>query len=498
MTATPRPAARALAGLLAATALALGPAVGPAVLAASPAPSSAPASPAASSSGPAPSASGAPTGARAQAGASAAPSLGTTPTGQPIQHVVVLLQENHTFDNYFGTFPGADGFKPGTCLPVDPAAGAQPCVAPYHLQAHRTVDLGHGNDVALGAYDNGRMDGFIKAQSSRNLPGNVAMGYYDGSDLPYYWNLARDYVLADHFFSSAMGSSETNHMFWVAARPNQSVLPAGGYDFPTIFDRLQDAGVSWKFYVQNYDPTITYRNREPASSKAAQLVWAPLLSFGRFLDDPARHQRIVDLQQYYADLDANQLPAVSFIAPSGASEHPPGDITIGQTFGTSLITSLMRSPAWASSLFVLTWDDWGGWYDHVIPPQVDSDGYGFRVPALFVSPFTRGGGVDHTTYDFSSILRFIENNWGLDPLTARDAAASSIGVALRTDRPGAAPRFPPAAYPAVPPIESRHRIELLVVYGVVMGLAIVGSLLLVYSPRLAPRLLLRRRPGGGS
>jgi phospholipase C len=393
------------------------------------------------------------------------PAAAADPTpATPIEHVVVLMQENHTFDNYFGTFPGADGASPDTCIPVDPTAPALDCIKPYHLDSTRTVDLHHGSSISKAAYNNGTMDGFIAVQNARNLPGVVAMGYYDGRDLPLYWNLASDYVLADRFFSSVAGSSEANHFYWVAAQTPAGPIPFNGLQFPTIFDRLREAGVSWKFYVQNYDPTITFRNRQPASDKAAQLVWAPILNFARFIDDPELSSRIVNLDEYWTDLAAGTLPSVAFMVPSGASEHPPGDVALGQVFAVSMVTSLMRSSAWKSSLFLVTWDDWGGWYDHVPPPEIDADGYGFRVPAIIVSPYARPGYVDSTTYDFTSILRFIEENWSLEPLATRDATANSLANALDlTARPRDA-AFPGQVYPARSDFEARNRDLLSLVY----------------------------------
>jgi phospholipase C len=449
--------------------------------------------------------------------------------GKPIQHVVFLMQENHTFDNYFSAFPGAEPV-PTLCMPnwiptpsptakpsptttpvtspgasgspgaspspaptsrsratvgpspsVTPVPSASACYDRFHLSSHRTVDLNHGAAAALRSYDNGLMDGFSAAQEQYNLPLDLTMGYYDGSDIPLYYNLASDYVLADRFFSSAWGSSELNHMFSIAARPG-GPLPTTGYDFPTIFDRLQAAGVSWKFYVQNYDPSINFRNHDPVAAKSAQLIWAPLLDFSRFIDDPSLASHIVDMQQYYTDLNNGTLPAVTFLAPSGLSEHPPGDITVGQSFAVSTATSLMRSSAWSSSLFALTWDDWGGWYDHVPPPQVDADGYGFRVPAIIVSPYAKTGTIDHTTYDFTSVLRFIEDNWSVAPLTARDATANSIANALDLTQAPAAPLFPAQTYPAKPTLDTHNRPILLAIYAVVVAIAVFGGLL-VMRPR---------------
>jgi phospholipase C len=250
-------------------------------------------------------------------------------------------------------------------------------------------------------------------------------------------------------------------------------MPATGYDFPTIFDRLSSAGVSWKFYVQNYDPSINFRSVNLTTKKASQLIWTPMLNFARFIDDPALSSHIVDMSQYYTDLQTGKLPAVAYLVPSGLSEHPPGDITVGQSFAVGTITSLMRSSSWDSSLFALTWDDWGGWYDHVVPPQVDGDGYGLRVPAIFVSPYARRGTIDNTTYDFSSILKFIEDNWALPPLTARDATANSIANALDLSQPPAAPVFPAQTYPVQATLETHNRPLLLGIYAAVVAFALV-------------------------
>ena len=450
----------------------------------------------------------------------AAPVDGAT---KQIQHVVFLMQENHTFDNYFFAFPGVDQPQGPDCQPnwiptpvpvakpspsptASPSPGASPTASPtpsstprptpaptavpsatdcyvrFHLSSHRTVDLNHSTEAALRAFDGGKMDGFAAAQAQYNLPTELATGYYDGTDLPIYYNLASDYVLAQRFFSSAMGSSEINHMYSIAARGG-GALPSGGYDFPTIFDRLQAAGVSWKFYVQNYDPAITFLSSDPANKKVAQLIWAPLLNFSRFVKDPALSSHIVDLQQYYKDLADGQLPAVAYLVPSGLSEHPPGDITAGQSFAVTTVTSLMRSSAWNSSLFTLTWDDWGGWYDHVAPPQVDADGYGFRVPAIIVSPYARHGTIDNTTYDFTSVLRFIEDNWSLQPLTARDATANSIANALDLSQPPAPPIFPAQTYPVTTTVDSTNRPTLLALYAGVVAFAIICGAFLLLRPR---------------
>lgn len=350
----------------------------------------------------------------------------------PIQHLVVLMQENHTFDNYFGTYPGAEGIPAGVCMPVNPTNAAnKDCVTPYHI-GDRLIDLDdpdHSLDTFLMQYNNGKLDGFVYALNQRNQNGALTMGYYDGRDVPYYWNLADEYVLYDHFFSSEHGGSFTNHMYWVTGQLGGRRPSADGYqNIPTIFDRLEERGISWKFYVQNYDASVNYRLLKGGGTDQlpSQVIWVPLLSMDRFIDDPKLASHIVDMSEYYKDLENGTLPAVSYIVPSGASEHPPGNIQSGQKFVKSLIQSLMRSSVWGNSAFLLSYDDWGGWYDHVVPPQVDQNGYGYRVPAILVSPYARRGYIDNTVLDFTSILKFIEENWNLQPLTQRDASAKSF------------------------------------------------------------------------
>jgi phospholipase C len=361
------------------------------------------------------------------AGASAAVAPRT-----PIKHVISLMQENHSFDNYFGTYPGADGTPAGTCQPYSVTKPKAGCVKPYRIGNRAIEDLNHGPKIFRAQYRRGRMDGFMAAfvRASGGLKNPQTMGYYDDGDIPYYWNVADNYTLFDRFFTSAKTGSLTNHMYWATGTSGHlktdGVIPEKGFgDLTTIFDRLEEKGISWKFYVQNYDPRITFRARI-LGDRGSQIVWVPLLNYGRYIDDPRLFSHIVPLEQYYEDLRRGTLPAVSYVAPSGSSEHPPGSIKAGETFVRTMINALMRSSAWPSSAFTWTYDDWGGWYDHVKPPQVDASGYGFRAPALLVSPFAKRGYVSHETLDFTSILKFIEENWGLRPMASRDRRARSI------------------------------------------------------------------------
>ena len=368
-------------------------------------------------------------------------SQGTKPN-TPIEHFIVLMQENHSFDNYFGTYPGAKGIPEGTCIPVDPFDKVNTeCVEPFHIGDRPIEDLDHSESTFNLQYNEGQMNGFVYSLNLRNQNGSLAMGYYDDRDLPYHWNIADEYVLFDQFFTSDRGGSFANHMYWVSGQQGGSRVSTEGYDdILTIFDRLEEQGISWKFYVQNYDPGINYRTADQISgNRASQVVWVPILNMARFLDDPELASHIVDVSEYFTDLENGTLPAVAYMVPAGASEHPPGSLRAGQKFIKSLIQALMRSSAWKSSAFLYTYDDWGGWYDHISPPQVDENGYGFRAPALLVSAYAKRGFIDSTVLDFTSIMKFIEENWNLEPLAERDANANNFLTAFDFSQ---APREP--------------------------------------------------------
>jgi phospholipase C len=427
------------------------------------------------------------------------PSAQEAATTTPIKHFLFLMQENHSFDNYFGTYPGADGFPAGTCVPIRVAAPKGECVKPYRIDGSAISDLGHTAAVFRAEYNRGANNGFVEAFADEGDPTRQAMGYYDAEDLPYYWNVADNYVLFDRFFTSAGGGSVWNHMYWVAGVPGNPAgdsIPAAGFGaIPTIFDRLEAKGISWKFYVQNYDPAVTFRTYRSVddANKGAQVVWVPLLGYARYLDDPALSRHIVPLEEYYTDLADGTLPSVAYIVPSGASEHPPGSISAGERFVRSLHTALMRSSAWSSSAFLWTYDDWGGWYDHVAPPQVDAYGYGYRAPALLVSAYARKGYVDSTELDFTSGLKFIQENWAVAPLAERDRKAKNFLSAFDFSAP---PR--PAELLAdsrTKPAETRsYQRVIYLSYG--LGILVAALLIALTRVRLRPRRAADRTPPG--
>jgi phospholipase C len=342
-----------------------------------------------------------------------------------VKHLFVIVQEGHTFDSYFATFPGADGAHPNAVRV--PAAPGQPgaMVALRHA-AGRPEALSADLNSARVALDGGRMDGFALAQSRTGKDPAAGITFYDGSDLAFYWDLARRYVLMDRFFSAALGGSLANHLYLFSGHSVPGAEPpSGGYQLPTIFDRLDGAGVSWKVYTQNYDPRLTYHLAGAEST--AEDVRLPLLDMPAIVDQPQRFARLVDRRDLFQDLLSERTtPAVSYVLPGGDSERAPSSVSMGQGRVQDIVQAIMRSPAWASSAVILTWSDWGGYYDHVAPPTVDPHGYGFRVPALIVSPFARTGVVDHAVADSTSILRLIEELHRVGPLTGRDASAGEL------------------------------------------------------------------------
>ncbi|MHB0886979.1 MAG: alkaline phosphatase family protein [Bacillota bacterium] len=346
-----------------------------------------------------------------------------------VKHIIYIIQENHSFDSYFGTFPGANGLPAGVQLPTKP--GAVPTIAPFH-QTDLTHDLPHTWNDAWKAYAGGRMDGFVYAAGSPDT-----MGYYDASDLPNYWAYAKDFVLMDAFFSSLMGPSLPNHLYLVAGQSggvtaNMREAPKAGFDFPTMASLLAKSSVTWKFYDGKPDP------------KAFSL-WNPLPGFAEFKADPTLADHLVGTDQLFYDLQHGTLPQVAWVVPNDAeSEHPPGDLRLGMWYVTSLVNAAMKSQYWDETAIILAWDDYGGFYDHVAPPRMDQYGYGPRVPAMVISPYAKQGFVDHTQYDLTSVLRFIEDRFGLPALTDRDRKANDLLAAFDFTQ---APRGPALILP---------------------------------------------------
>jgi phospholipase C len=429
------------------------------------------------------------------------------PATTPIKHFVFLMQGGRTFDNYFGTYPGADGLRAGTCQPLSVSDPAGHCVKPFLLDNSERAPLGANATIIASQWNGGKMNGFVAAYQQQGRDGAMAMGYYNATQLPFYWEAAQNYVLFDHFFSSAQYGIRNNRSYWVSASPapgGTGRIPAGGYgNLQTIFDRLQAAHVSWKFYVQGYNRAQTYESASPDNSET-QTARVPLVDFQRFAHDPSLASHIVGLDKYYRDLRAGTLPAVAYVASSsGDDERSTQSVSAGQSMVDTMTTQLMESRYWDSSAFMWSYDGSGGWYDGVRPPAVAGQTLGYRVPALLISAYARKGLVSHTVLDYTSALKFIEQNWTLAPLTARDAHASSLLSAFDF---GHGPRSPvllragPAsqldAFPAARSLTGHQVRAVYVLYG---GAAAVTILLPVIAALATARSSRRRiRSSGGT
>ena len=410
------------------------------------------------------------------------------PTTTPIKHVVWMMQDNHSFDNYFGTYPGADGIPRGVCQRVSlNRPSTKGCVQPFHIGDTPVEDLGQGPGVQRRQYNGGRMDGFVAAYRRLGQDGTSAMGYYDGSDIPFHWNVANQYVLFDRFFASTKVGRREPYLYWVAgnAPVGQTPLRDGAtYDaVPTIFDRLAEHDISARFYVENLDKQAT--GGGAGASRKSESIKVPLLNMKRFQDGGRLAGRVADLSQYYIDLRNGTLPAVSYIVTTSSSENPPASPDAGSRTLRKVTSELMRSSAWPTSALMWTYDGWGGWYDHVPPPKVDGRGYGFRVPALLVSPYAKRGAVDHTLLDYTAMLHFIESNWKLAPLSTRDKRSAGLASAFDFSAVPRTAALLPWAWPApqAAPSTSNPAPVIYSVYGVAAALAIAMVSLAAFRRR---------------
>lgn len=403
------------------------------------------------------------------------------PSTTKLQHLIFIVQENHSFDNYFGTFPGVNGFNNAPPCCADPIGQSTAgysydnpfMVHPFHQDVIKpimivgdelppgvedaedmpspsanssltgpfpfgdeiSIDLSHASATAVADWNNGAMNGFVANE------GKDTMGYYDGTDIPYYWDYAANYVIADNFFSSQMGPSFPNHLYIasgtngpganVNGNANRGKWLKNGYvvdnypgatfsglalDWMALAQELTQSNISWSWYTGENPSVPTY--------------WNVLPYFSYFQQNPGQlHMHLKSVGAFAPDILNGQLPAVSWITPGewvpptepsvctgSMSEHPPARIDCGMDYVAYLVNHVMESKYWQSSAIVITWDDYGGFYDHVAPPRVDRYGEGFRVPALVISPWAKHGYVDHTPYEFASLLKMVEDNWNLPRL----------------------------------------------------------------------------------
>jgi phospholipase C len=377
-----------------------------------------------------------------------------------IRHVVIIMQENRSFDTYFGTYPGADGIpgvagNPGRVPCVrDPLR--HKCVRPFHDRSDLNHGGPHSTKNANADINGGKMNGFVAEQrigmrkcrqpddprcGGKSGLSDV-MGYHTGAEIPNYWTYARDFVLQDHMFESVLSWSLPAHLYmvseWSARCTNNNPMscrnapthpgnpPGFGhgrfyaktpphYAWTDLTWLLHRHRVSWDYYV--------YRGTEPdcvsdAATSCAPVaqgpktpgIWNPLPWFDTVVNHDHQLGNIRSLSSFMWAARHGKLPAVSWITPTNrVSDHPPALVSAGQTYLTGLVNAIMRSPAWKSTAVFVTWDDWGGFYDHVVPPPVDGNGYGLRVPGLLISPYAKRGFIDHQTLSFDAYTKFIED-----------------------------------------------------------------------------------------
>ena len=386
------------------------------------------------------------------------PTNGGSSSPNKIQHVVVVFQENRTPDNLFHGLPNADIANSGVnslgqTIPLQPVPLAN------------RYDLGHRHNDFLRMYDNGKMDGADKvAGCNPNLAGcppNPQFQYVNPSDVAPYFQLAQQYTFGDRMFQTNQGPSFPAHQFIISgtsaptatstlfaaentnlgagctASPGAWVwmIDSSGaesskmypcFEHPTLTDLLDSAGKSWKYYTPSnvgiwVGPNAIQHICAPANSVCSGPDWV--------------NSVVLHNTQVLTDISSGQLPAVSWVIPTGqASDHPGNNNGTGPSWVASVVNAIGGSSYWSNTAVIITWDDWGGWYDHVPPPKVIADRtswgsgyvYGFRVPLIIVSPYAKAGYVSHVTHDFGSILKFIEQIFSLPSLGYADAAADDL------------------------------------------------------------------------
>ena len=393
-------------------------------------------------------------------------SIANTSSGNYISHVVILIQENRTYDNLFATFPGGDGTTQGLMhnghsIPLKES------------NLFSRLNANNGYQAFVTDYDGGKMDGFdLVWVNDRPCPRCVYQ-YVNPSLIQPYWSIAQNYVLADHMFATQFSGSFNGHQDLIRgnteinsteslidfpshgpwgcdAQPSTTVplitttnqyIQSGPFPcetYATLRDLLDAKKVSWKYYtpkLQGGGLAGAYWNAfEAIHDVRYGTEWTKNIS------SPEKH--------VLTDVSTGRLPAVSWVIPDGAnSDHSGfGRTDTGPSWVAQVVNAIGTSPYWNSTAIVVVWDDWGGWYDHVAPPQLDYTGLGIRVPMLVISPYARAGYVSHTQYEFGSILKFVEDTFGLGRLGTSDTRANSISDVFNFSQPPRAFQPIPAKY----------------------------------------------------
>jgi phospholipase C len=350
-----------------------------------------------------------------------APASSSVSSGQ-IEHVVVLTMENRSFDHFLGWLPGADGKQAGLSYPdASGALHATHALAP-DFQGCAFQDPDHSYQGGRVQYDGGKNDGWLR-------PSDVySIGYYTQADLPFLGRAATTWTALDHYYPSILSETFPNRIYQHAGQTDRISNTLEVSRLPTIWDRLAQKGLRGRYYYSDL-PFIA--------------LWGP-----KYAGISAK------IDQFYADARAGTLPEVAYVdgefaqeaTGTGNDDHPHVDVRSGEKFMADVYAAVTQSPEWSSTVLVITFDEWGGFFDHVPPPTADIpaatraagdvDGrLGFRVPALLISPWARRGLVAHAQYDHTSVLRMIEANWDLAPLTSRDASAANLADELDLSHP---------------------------------------------------------------
>jgi phospholipase C len=407
-----------------------------------------------------------------------------------INHLVVIYMENHSFDNLYGQFKGVNGIKnaergnfvqvdkngtPYQYLPEIPRNNSFPTNLPnklfnidqYVSSDKKTPDVTHRFFHNQLQIDGGKMDKFAAYNDSKGL----AMGYYTTEKLPLY-PMARKYTLCDNFFQSVFGGSYFNHVYLISAAvpvwPNapeslvakvdadgkmikDGIVTPDGYavnhiysrntpyppksdtsrllpsqTMPTIGDRLSEKGISWAWYSEGWDDAAAGKKNNFAYNHE------PFLYFTRYQEGTEGRKHMQDQNDFIKAAKEGTLPSVSFVKPGGGNDEHPGssDVYSSEQLAVKLINDVLNGPNAKDALVVLTYDEFGGFFDHVVPPVIDRWGPGSRIPAIVIGPFAKKGNVDHTQYETVSILSFIEHRWAIEPLAERDKNANPFRNAL--------------------------------------------------------------------
>jgi phospholipase C len=359
----------------------------------------------------------------------------------PLEHIIVACQENRSFDHYFGYAPQvqAAGFGPPAGFSQPDGSGGS--VSPYRFTDLGTPDIPHDWGSVHGQWDNAAMDGFMTHS------GIWAMGYYTAAELPFYYSLFDEFTLCANYFCSLLGPTWPNRFYFAAGTSGgittNGLWGYGIFDYPIILDLLDAAGVTWKVYNINWD-SVPFGNTDNIFT-----FWK------RYAHDNRTHGT---RGGYFSDLKHGRLPQVSWIIPSfahGWDEHPPADVSVGMDIQEDVITALRESSAWESSAFLLTYDEHGGYFDHVAPPQLDAFGLGIRVPTWVISPYAKPGHLEPTVYEHTSTLKFLERLFGLPTLASLNHlfdTATPVGPNYQA-APSGALTGPPA-----PPRDARAEI----------------------------------------